>query len=177
MKRVGPKPRPSSRGAPPAWAIDCGRTSPWEKVVLPPSRRQGRHRGRPPDWICQRPLRSPANRGPSGRRVLQGAPALLLEIAESSVALLPDGPEPPACARSATTSTTCGSTGSADNEVGDIFYHRLQSPVLIAELEHDCGVFLDHETPKPCHVHIVLRTPHGNDWGPRLRASPADGNT
>ena len=27
------------------------------------------------------------------------------------------------------------------------------------------GVFLDYDTPKPFHVHTVLRTPHGNDYG------------
>ncbi|MDX6390464.1 MAG: hypothetical protein QOJ73_1527, partial [Streptosporangiaceae bacterium] len=48
---------------------------------------------------------------------------------------------------------------------GDVFYYRLQSPVLIAELDHHCGVFLDYDTPKPFHIHTVLRTPHGNDYG------------
>ena len=41
----------------------------------------------------------------------------------------------------------------------------LQSPVLIAELDHHCGVFLDYDTPQPFHIHTVLRTPHGNDYG------------
>jgi hypothetical protein len=48
---------------------------------------------------------------------------------------------------------------------GDVFYYRLQSPVLIAELDHHCGVFLDYDTPQPFHIHTVLRTPHGNDYG------------
>ena len=48
---------------------------------------------------------------------------------------------------------------------GDVFYYRIQSPVLIAELDHHCGVFLDYRTPQPFHVHTVLRTPHGNDYG------------
>src|SRR5215203_2560816 len=48
---------------------------------------------------------------------------------------------------------------------GDVFYYRLQSPVVIAELDHHCGVFLDYDTPQPFHVHTVLRTPHGNDYG------------
>jgi hypothetical protein len=41
----------------------------------------------------------------------------------------------------------------------------VQSPVVIAELDHHCGVFLDYRTPQPFHVHTVLRTPHGNDYG------------
>ncbi|WGW11899.1 DUF3500 domain-containing protein [Saxibacter everestensis] len=48
---------------------------------------------------------------------------------------------------------------------GDVFYYRIQSPVVIAELDHHCGVFLDYDTPKHFHVHTVLRTPHGNDYG------------
>ncbi len=48
---------------------------------------------------------------------------------------------------------------------GDVFYYRVQSPVLIAELDHHCGVFLDYDSPKPFHIHTVLRTPHGNDYG------------
>ena len=47
----------------------------------------------------------------------------------------------------------------------DVFYCRVQSPVIIAELDHHCGVFLDHDTPQPFHVHTTLRTPHGNDYG------------
>ena len=48
---------------------------------------------------------------------------------------------------------------------GDVFYYRVQSPVIIAELDHHCGVFLDYDTPQPFHIHTVLRTPHGNDYG------------
>jgi len=51
------------------------------------------------------------------------------------------------------------------HQIGDVFYYRLQSPVIIAELDHHCGVFLDYDTPQPFHVHTVLRTPHGNDYG------------
>ena len=42
---------------------------------------------------------------------------------------------------------------------------RVQSPVVIAELDHHCGVFLDYDTPQTFHIHTVLRTPHGNDYG------------
>ncbi|MEU4660011.1 DUF3500 domain-containing protein [Streptomyces sp. NPDC023723] len=51
------------------------------------------------------------------------------------------------------------------HQPGDVFYYRVQSPVLCAELDHHCGVFLDYDTPRPFHVHTVLRTPHGNDYG------------
>ncbi|WP_425838982.1 DUF3500 domain-containing protein [Streptomyces fractus] len=51
------------------------------------------------------------------------------------------------------------------HEPDDVFYYRIQSPVVVAELDHHCGVFLDYDSPKPFHVHTVLRTPHGNDYG------------
>lgn len=51
------------------------------------------------------------------------------------------------------------------NEPGDVFYYRIQSPAIIVELDHHCGVFLDYSTPQRFHVHTVMRTPHGNDYG------------
>ena len=47
---------------------------------------------------------------------------------------------------------------------GGVFY-RIPSPVVIAELDHHCRVFLDYGTLKHLHVHAVQRTPHGNDCG------------
>lgn len=88
-----------------------------------------------------------------------------MRIAESFVRLLPQGPR---AARLREIEAHLDETwfswigGSAP---GDVFYYRLQSPVLVAELDHHCGVFLDYDTPKPFHVHTVLRTPHGNDYG------------
>jgi hypothetical protein len=93
------------------------------------------------------------------------AQQLARSIAESFVRLLPEGPR---AARLREIDEHLGDTwfswigGSAP---GDVFYYRLQSPVVIAELDHHCGVFLDYDTPKPFHIHTVLRTPHGNDYG------------
>jgi hypothetical protein len=87
------------------------------------------------------------------------------QIAESFVRLLPEGPR---AARMREIEARLDETwfswigGSAP---GDVFYYRLQSPVLIAELDHHCGVFLDYDVPQPFHIHTVLRTPHGNDYG------------
>jgi hypothetical protein len=52
--------------------------------------------------------------------------------------------------------------GSGDD---DPFYYRVHSPVLM--IEYDChqGVFLDNEQPEPFHVHTIVRTPNGNDYG------------
>ena len=50
----------------------------------------------------------------------------------------------------------------------DPFYFRVQSPVIIAELDHHCGVFLTNDAPQPFHIHTVMRTPNGNDYGRAL---------
>jgi Protein of unknown function (DUF3500) len=88
-----------------------------------------------------------------------------LAIAEAFVRLLPEGPR---AARMREIEAHLDETWFSwigGHARGDVFYYRLQSPVLIAELDHHCGVFLDYDTPKPFHVHTVLRTPHGNDYG------------
>jgi hypothetical protein len=51
---------------------------------------------------------------------------------------------------------------------GEPFYYRLQSPVLVLELDHHCGVFLNNKEPKGFHIHTVMRTPNGNDYGREL---------
>jgi hypothetical protein len=87
------------------------------------------------------------------------------QIAETFVRLLPEGPR---AARLREIEAHLDETwflwigGSAP---GDVFCCRLQSPVLIAELDHHCGVFLDYDPPQPFHIHAVLRTPHGNGYG------------
>ncbi|MFF5140628.1 DUF3500 domain-containing protein [Streptomyces sp. NPDC013157] len=90
---------------------------------------------------------------------------ILLEIAESFVSLLPDGPRAARMREIRDHLDETWFSWIGGHEAGDVFYYRLQSPVLIAELDHHCGVFLDYDTPKPFHIHTVLRTPHGNDYG------------
>jgi hypothetical protein len=52
--------------------------------------------------------------------------------------------------------------GAGDN---DPFYYRIHSPVVM--IEYDChqGVFLDNDQPEPFHVHTIVRTPNGGDYG------------
>lgn len=50
----------------------------------------------------------------------------------------------------------------------DAFYYRIQSPVVILELDHHCGVFLSNTEPKQFHIHTLVRTPNGNDYGREL---------
>lgn len=48
------------------------------------------------------------------------------------------------------------------------FYFRVQSPVIIAELDHHAGVWLTNKLPARFHVHTTLRHPNGNDYGRAL---------
>lgn len=50
-------------------------------------------------------------------------------------------------------------------EDGQPFYYRIQSPVAMIEFDHHSGVFLANEEPKPFHVHTIVRTPNGGDYG------------
>ncbi|WP_258804564.1 DUF3500 domain-containing protein [Pseudarthrobacter sp. NS4] len=50
----------------------------------------------------------------------------------------------------------------------EAFYFRLQSPVVVLELDHHTGVFLSNDEPAPFHMHTVVRTPNGNDYGREL---------
>ena len=53
--------------------------------------------------------------------------------------------------------------GAADDS---IFYYRIQSPVILIEFDHQTPVALDGpRTPSRRHVHAVVRTPNGNDYG------------
>lgn len=51
----------------------------------------------------------------------------------------------------------------------DPFYYRVQSPVIIVEFDHHSGVFLTNNEPAKFHIHTLLRTPNGGDYGMALR--------
>ena len=57
-------------------------------------------------------------------------------------------------------------------ELDSAFYYRIQSPVIIVEFDHQRPVgmrhLLDPALPSTQHVHIVVRTPNGNDYGKDL---------
>jgi Protein of unknown function (DUF3500) len=48
------------------------------------------------------------------------------------------------------------------------FYYRIHSPVLLIEFDHQAGVIYDNSTPNRRHIHTVVRTPNGNDYGADL---------
>ena len=50
-----------------------------------------------------------------------------------------------------------------------VFYYRIQSPVLLIEFDHQRRVApFRSEKPSRDHIHAVVRTPNGNDYGKDL---------
>ena len=58
-----------------------------------------------------------------------------------------------------------GGTGPAD-----VFYYRVHSPVILIEFDHQTPIALGDRSGPPGrdHVHAVVRTPNGNDYGKDL---------
>lgn len=50
-------------------------------------------------------------------------------------------------------------------EESSVFYYRIHSPVILIEFDHQRGVALDSDQPTRDHIHTVVRTPNGNDYG------------
>jgi hypothetical protein len=58
-------------------------------------------------------------------------------------------------------------------ESDSVFYYRIQSPIILIEFDHQPPVGLgkfaaDPEKPSRQHIHCVVRTPNGNDYGKDL---------
>jgi hypothetical protein len=50
-------------------------------------------------------------------------------------------------------------------EEDSVFYYRIHSPVVLIEFDHLRGVALDNDEPARTHIHTIVRTPNGNDYG------------
>lgn len=55
--------------------------------------------------------------------------------------------------------------GLEDNSV---FYYRIHSPVVLIEFDHQAGQALGNSEPSRNHIHSIVRTPNGNDYGKDL---------
>ena len=49
-----------------------------------------------------------------------------------------------------------------------VFYYRIHSPVILIEFDHQRGIALANDEPSRNHIHTVVRTPNGNDYGQDL---------
>jgi hypothetical protein len=45
------------------------------------------------------------------------------------------------------------------------FYYRIHNPVLLIEFDHQPGIVYANDEPTRDHIHTVVRTPNGNDYG------------
>jgi hypothetical protein len=58
-------------------------------------------------------------------------------------------------------------------EAGSVFYYRIHSPVILIEFDHQLPANLRHladdpDKPSLDHIHTIVRTPNGNDYGKDL---------
>jgi hypothetical protein len=94
--------------------------------------------------------------------------ALLLELVETYVGNIRPGH---AEVRMAEVKQHLGDTyfawmGGVDEH--SVFYYRVHSPVILIEFDHQRGIALGNEKPSRNHIHTVVRTPNGNDYGKDL---------
>lgn len=90
---------------------------------------------------------------------------LLVRIVDSFVARLPAAAAAAKLAevRAHLDDTHFAWIGTAEED--QPFYYRVHSPVVLTEYDNHPGIFLDFDLPEPFHVHTVVRTPNGNDYG------------
>ena len=89
----------------------------------------------------------------------------LMDLVAAYVAPLPSGPLAARLAeveRHLAETHFCWIGGFAEESA---FYYRIQSPVIFIEFDHHAGVFLTNPEPAKFHVHTIVRTPNGNDYG------------
>jgi hypothetical protein len=48
------------------------------------------------------------------------------------------------------------------------FYYRILSPVILVEFDHQPGIVFDNDLPSRDHIHTLVRTPNGGDYGKDL---------
>jgi hypothetical protein len=89
----------------------------------------------------------------------------LMDLIDKYLATLPDGPRAARIAeveRHLADTHFCWIGGFSEESA---FYYRVQSPVAFIEFDHHAGVFLTNPEPAKFHVHTIVRTPNGNDYG------------
>jgi hypothetical protein len=92
----------------------------------------------------------------------------LLDLVEVYHRHLPDGPRTArmsAVERWVESLWFCWIGGTGPD---DPFYYRIQGPTALIEFDHHAGVFLKNDHPEKFHIHTLMRTPNGNDYGMAL---------
>ncbi len=92
----------------------------------------------------------------------------LLELSDHFISNLPSGPaEQRLSELEKYLDQTYFSWIGKANDV-DPFYFRIHSPVALIEFDHHSGIFLANEDPEKFHVHTIVRSPNGGDYGKDL---------
>ncbi len=89
----------------------------------------------------------------------------LMELVHAYVMPLPEGPRKARMEeveRHLDDTHFCWIGGTTDDST---FYYRIQSPVIFIEFDQHAGVYLTNPTPERFHIHTIVRTPNGNDYG------------
>jgi hypothetical protein len=89
----------------------------------------------------------------------------LLDLVNAYVMPLPEGPlkaRIEEVERHIADTHFCWIGGTADDST---FYYRIQSPVVFIEFDQHAGVYLTNPKPEKFHIHTIVRTPNGNDYG------------
>jgi hypothetical protein len=106
--------------------------------------------------------------GVAGAAMESAARRALLDLAAQYCAVLPAGPRTARMRdieRHLDATHFCWIGGWDDDSP---FYYRVQSPVILIELDHHAGVFLGNAEPERFHVHTLVRAPNGGDYGMAL---------
>ena len=93
---------------------------------------------------------------------------LLLAMIEPYVANLPDGPRDHRVAQIAEHLADTWVCWIGDTGEDSPFYYKVHGPTVLIEYDNHAGVFWANPEPEPFHVHIVVRTPNGGDYGKAL---------
>lgn len=89
----------------------------------------------------------------------------LFDLVEAYIGQMPDGPRQAKMAQFEEHLGTTHFCWIGGNGPRDAFYYRIQSHVVFIEFDHHPGLFLSNTEPLKFHVHTVVRTPNGNDYG------------
>jgi hypothetical protein len=103
--------------------------------------------------------------GVTANRFTTGQRNTLIDLVNAYVGAMPEGPRAAKMAdveRHLMDTHFCWIGG---NGLNDPFYYRIQSPVIFIEFDHHPGLFLTNDIPLKYHIHTVIRSPNGNDYG------------
>jgi hypothetical protein len=94
---------------------------------------------------------------------------LLMELISEYVGNMPDGHARVKMSEVRTHLAETYFAWMGGTERDSAFYYRVHSPVILIELDHQTPVALPGErVPNRNHIHTVVRTPNGNDYGKDL---------